>query len=61
MKETELAELPDRLEYEKLVLAELDAAAGARSPEQRRRHLDRASELAAAGEAARRGEDCLAD
>jgi hypothetical protein len=61
MEETELAELPERIDYEELTLAELDAAARAPTPEQQRLHLDRASELAAAGEAARRDDPLLPD
>jgi hypothetical protein len=45
---------PEHIDYEKLTLAALDAAACAATAEQRRLHLDRASELATAGEAARR-------
>jgi hypothetical protein len=58
MKGSNLAE-PRHIDYEKLTLAELEAAAEASTAEQRRLHLNRASELATAGETARRTEICF--
>lgn len=43
-------------DYEKLVTAQLDAAASASTPEQRNAHLDRAAVLAAEAEAFRYAE-----
>lgn len=43
------------VDYDKLVLAELDAAARSTSKEQRRSHLDMAAQFAALGERDRAG------
>ncbi len=43
------------VDYDKLVLAELDAAAGSTSKEQQRSHLDMAAQYAALGERDRAG------
>jgi hypothetical protein len=46
--------VPDHIDYEALVVAELAAAASAGTIEARKRHLDKAAMLAAEGERVRR-------